>query len=230
MAPRTRKAVVVFSGGLDSVCLCAHLAPRHELYGITFSYGQRAAHELRAARLLARRVGLVEHRTADIGFMRSLYADTNVLTGRRGAVPERFEHTLVVPVRNAVFLGIAAAWAYTIGAHTLAYGAHTGDSSYPDCRPAFSRALEAALNAGEADAIRSRRRPRLRIWSPAAAGLSKPDMIKKGYSRFGDAIFRSWSCYSSPPGRVHCGRCESCANRKRAFSDAGIEDRTRYAR
>jgi len=228
MARRPR-AVAVFSGGLDSVCMCAHLSGSHELHGITFSYGQRAAQEVRAARRLARRAGLAEHRTVDISFMRSLYAGTNVLTDSRSRLPGRFDYSIVVPVRNAVFLSIASAWAFTIGARTVAYGAHTGDRPYPDCRPAFSRALEAALNAGESDGIRSKKRLPIRIWSPASEGLSKAEMVRRGHAALGDAIFGSWSCYSSA-SRAHCGACESCANRRASFAEAGIEDRTRYAR
>lgn len=228
MARRPR-AVAVFSGGLDSVCMCAHLSRSHELHGITFSYGQRAAQEVRAARRLARRSGLVEHKTVDISFMRGLYAGTNVLTDSRSRLPGKFDYSIVVPVRNAVFLSIASAWAFTIGAKTVAYGAHTGDRPYPDCRPAFSRALGAALNAGESDGIRSGRRQPIRIWSPAAARLSKAEMVRRGHAALGDAIFGSWSCYSSA-SRAHCGACESCANRRAAFAAARITDRTRYAR
>ncbi len=228
MAKKRPRAVVVFSGGLDSVCMCAHLAPTHSLHGITFSYGQRATQEIRAAKRLARRAGLAEHKTVDIGFMRSLYAKTNVLTDARARLPQTFDYSIVVPVRNAVFLSIATAWAFTIGAQTVAYGAHTGDRPYPDCRPAFARALESALNAGESDGIRSGKRQRISIWSPASARLSKADMIRRGHRALGDAIFETWSCYSSSR-TAHCGECESCANRKAAFAEAGILDRTRYA-
>ena len=228
MARRPR-AVAVFSGGLDSACMCAHLARSHELHGITFSYGQRAAQEVRAARRLARRVGLDEHRTVDISFMRGLYAGTNVLTDSRSRLPGKFDYSIVVPVRNAVFLSIASAWAFTIGAQTVAYGAHTGDRPYPDCRPAFSRALEAALNMGESDGIRSKRRLPIRIWSPASERLSKAEMVRRGHAALGTALFWSWSCYSSA-SRAHCGACESCANRRASFAAAGIADRTRYAR
>lgn len=229
MARARPKAVVVFSGGLDSVCLCAHLAQTHALYGITFSYGQRAAQEVKTAKRLARKVGLLKHRVVDISFMRSLYANTNVLTDPRKKLPGKFDYSIVVPVRNAVFLSIASAWAYTIGAQTVAYGAHTGDTPYPDCRPEFSRALEAALNLGESDGIRSHKRRKIKISSPARDNLSKATMIKKGHRAFGDAIFSAWSCYSSSSSK-HCGVCESCKNRRAAIAASGIKDKTIYAR
>ncbi len=220
------KAVVVFSGGLDSVCSCA-LLEGYELYGISFSYGQRAGGEIAAAGRLAGRVGLAEHRTIDIGFMGELYGRSNVLTDPDRGIPGKFDYSIVVPVRNAVFLSIASAWAYTLGASVVAYGAHTGDVHYPDCRPEFAEGLQSALNLGEADGIGSGLRKAIRIWSPYVDGLSKVGLLKKGHERFGSTIFETWSCYAG--GDEHCGRCESCNNRKAAFAGAKIYDETAYA-
>lgn len=221
----TGRAVAVFSGGLDSACYAAELASRHELYGITFSYGQRAARELEAARELAGAVGLREHRTADMGFMGGLYGGSNALTGT-GPVPESFDHSIVVPARNAVFLAVASAWALEIGAGTVAYAAHSGDGNYPDCRPEFAAKLAEALNLAESDRIASGAMRPLVISSPYADGRSKADLLCSGHAILGDAVFRTWSCYLG--GSTHCGRCESCRNRRAAFAEAGIADRTRY--
>lgn len=221
------KAVVVFSGGLDSVCSASMLKSRYKLYGITFSYGQRATMEIRAARKLSTILG-IEHRIVDIGFMGELYGDSNVLTSTKKEIPETFEYSIVVPVRNAVFLAIASAWAYSLGASMVAYGAHTGDRHYPDCRPAFARKLASALNQGEIDGIRSGLRKSLKIWSPYSDGISKGNLLKKGHKILGDHIFKTWSCYAN--NRYHCGICESCHNRKAAFEEARIPDKTRYLR
>lgn len=222
------KAVVVFSGGIDSVCTAAHLAPRYDLYGISFSYGQRAAREVNAARRLARVLGMKNHRVVDIGFMRGLYGGSNVLTDSESEIPGSFDYSIVVPVRNAVFLSVASAWAYSLGASVVAYGAHTGDSHYPDCRPAFADALEGALNLGEEDGIRDGIRESIRIWSPYKEGISKSELLRIGLNALGDSVFEAWSCYSN--GEVHCGVCESCRNRKGAFTESGIKDRTVYAK
>lgn len=69
---------MVFSGGLDSVCYASQLGKRYDLYGITFSYGQKAGREVGAARRFAREVGLKKHRVADISFMRGLYGGTTI--------------------------------------------------------------------------------------------------------------------------------------------------------
>lgn len=221
-----KKAVVVFSGGVDSICAVSFLKSEYELYGITFSYGQKANNEVAAAKTFAKKLGLKQHKIIDIGFMKNLYGDSNVLTSSKKKIPSTFDYSIVVPIRNAVFLSIASAWAYTLNASLVVYGAHTGDKHYPDCRPTFTRKLESAFNQGEIDGIKSGLRKNVGIWSPYRQGLSKSDLLKAGSKNLGDAIFRTWSCYANK--KYHCGNCESCQNRKKAFVKANIKDKTKY--
>ena len=221
-----KKAVVVFSGGIDSVCAVSFLKSSYDLYGITFSYGQKANMEIAAAKFFARKLGLKQHKIIDIGFMKDLYGDSNVLTSTKKKIPSKFEYSIVVPIRNAVFLSIASAWAFTLNASLVVYGAHTGDKHYPDCRPAFAKKLEAAFNLGEIDGINSKLRKSIQIWSPYREGLSKSDLLKTGVRVLKDSIYKTWSCYSNT--KYQCGICESCNNRKIAFHKAGIVDKTKY--
>ena len=221
-----KKAVIVFSGGLDSVCAVSFLKSKYELYGITFSYGQKAGMEINAAKSFAKKLGLKEHKIIDIDFMKNLYGNSNVLTSSKRKIPTKFEYSIVVPIRNAVFLSIASAWAFTLNASLVAYGAHTGDTNYPDCRPKFAKKLENAFNEGEIDGINSKLRKSIEIWSPYRKGLSKSDLLKTGIKNLGDSIFKTWSCYSNK--KYHCGICESCNNRKIAFKEAKIKDKTKY--
>ena len=221
-----KKAVIVFSGGVDSVCAVSYLKSKYELYGITFSYGQKASMEIAAAKSFAKKLGLKEHKIIDIGFMKNLYGNSNVLTSSKRKIPTEFEYSIVVPIRNAVFLSIASAWAFTLNASLVAYGAHTGDTNYPDCRPKFAKKLENAFNEGESDGINSKLRKSIEIWSPYRKGLSKSDLLKTGIKNLGDSIFKTWSCYSNK--KYHCGICESCNNRKIAFKEAQIKDKTKY--
>ena len=223
-----KKAVVVFSGGIDSVCAVSFLKSEYDLYGITFSYGQKANMEITAAKEFAKKLGLKQHKIINIGFMKDLYGNSNVLTSTKRKIPSKFEYSIVVPIRNAVFLSISSAWAFTLNASLVVYGAHTGDKHYPDCRPTFAKKLETALNQGEIDGINSKLRKSIKIWSPYSEGLSKSDLLKSGIEILGDSIFKTWSCYSNK--KYHCGICESCNNRKTAFQKADIIDKTKYAK
>lgn len=220
------KAIVVFSGGIDSVCTAIYLRKRYDVYGITFSYGQKADQELNAAKHFSKILKFREHKIIDIEFMKELYEKTNALTYSKMNIPSKFDYSIVVPIRNAVFLSIASAWAFSKNANLVAYGAHKDDQSYPDCRPKFSKLLSDALNEGEIDGIRKGLRKKIGIWSPFVGGLSKSNLLKIGYDFLGNDIFKTWSCYSQ--SKIHCGKCESCNNRKMAFRQASITDRTRY--
>jgi len=221
-----KKAIIIFSGGLDSVCTTIHLQSRFELYAITVSYGQKANQEITLAKYFAKILKLKEHKIVNIGFMKGLYEKTNALTNSTMKIPSKFDYSVVVPIRNAVFLSIASAWAFSKNAQLVAYGAHKGDQRYPDCRPSFSRLIEQAFNEGEIDGIKDGLRKKIRVWTPFIAGLSKSDLLKIGYRRLVDEIFKIWSCYADT--KIHCGRCESCNNRKNAFLNARIKDKTKY--
>ena len=221
-----KKGIIIFSGGLDSVCTIIYLQSRFELHAITFAYGQKADQELRITKHFAEILKLKEHKIVNIEFMKELYEKTNVLTNSKMKIPSNFDYSIVVPIRNAVFLSIASAWAFSKNAQLVAYGAHKGDQRYPDCRPSFSRLIEQAFNEGEIDGIKQNLRKKISVWTPFMAGLSKSDLLKIGYKRIGDEIFKTWSCYTN--AKIHCGKCESCNNRKTAFLKAKIPDKTKY--
>ena len=227
-------AVCIVSGGLDSVCYAAMLAKNHDIYMMTFAYGQRAKREIERARHFSRKLGAKDHKVVDISFMKSLYGRSNALTDSRQKLSQDFSLNLVVPVRNAVFITIASAWAMSIYARIVAYGAHIGDvPHYPDCRPEFVSAISEVLNLAETDSIAAGMRQEVTVMSPAVAGLDKSALLKAGYQILGDKIFETWSCYSDgvkdDKEYLHCGRCESCINRKNAFTSAQIKDKTKYA-
>ena len=219
------KAICIFSGGLDSISTASYLKNKgYQLYLLTFNYGQRASNELKVAEEFAKQLG-EEQKIIDISFMKELYDKSNILT-YNASIPSNFDYSIVVPIRNAVFLTIAGAWAFSIHADMITFGAHIDDKNYPDCRNSFVKALEEALNLGEIDGINRGIRKRISIWSPAIEGLSKKDLVKIGYDLLGKDIFKTWSCYANKS--KHCGICESCINRKKAFREADINDETDY--
>ena len=229
-------AVCIVSGGLDSICTAAYLKKEKDciLYFLTYIYGQRARNEIQAAKHFARILKVKDHHIIDIGFMKELYSNSNVLTDRTKQLPGSFNYSIVVPVRNVVFITIASAWAISMNATVVAYGAHKDDNHYPDCRPEFIRSATSVLNMAEEDGIHSGIRQKITGWAPVLQGMNKTKLLKIGYSVLGDKVFDTWSCYSNgvriKGNYPHCGRCESCINRKAAIRDAGIEDRTQYAK
>lgn len=223
-----KSAVVIVSGGLDSSGVASYWKKEgYALHLLTFNYGQRARQEIKRALEIGKELGAKDHKVADISFMRELYGSTNVLTDESKEMPSSFQSNIIVPLRNGVFLTIAAAFAFSVGAELLAYGAHLSDQAYPDCRPEFAKLLGAALNLGDIDAIESKAHPAVKLWSPATEGLTKDQMLKISYTELGKLVFRTWSCYLD--GETQCGRCESCNNRKKAFRLAGIPDLTEYS-
>jgi 7-cyano-7-deazaguanine synthase len=230
--------VCIVSGGLDSVCTAAYMVKekKHQTYMVTFMYGQRATtREVEQAKHFAKLLAVVEHQVIDVSFMKQLYGKTNSLTDATLDLAKNFDYSVVVPVRNAIFITIAAAWAMSIQAKIITYGAHADDINYPDCRPKFIKSMASTLNLAEEDGITLGLRKKITIWSPILEGINKINLLKTGYRILGDEIFRTWSCYSAgvlgiKEGSVlHCGVCESCINRKVAINKAGIKDKTDYA-
>ena len=137
------------SGVAEEVYVAAYLARKEEVI-----LEHNLSDEIVAAKSFAKKLGLKQHKIIDIGFMKELYGNSNVLTSSKRKIPSKFEYSIVVPIRNAVFLSIASAWAFTLNASLVVYGAHTGDKHYPDCRPSFAKKLESAFNQGEIDGIK----------------------------------------------------------------------------
>ncbi len=232
------EAICIFSGGMDSISTASYLKKLGlDLYLISFNYGQRASHELLVAKKFSRLLKSKEHKIIDISFLKALFGNTNVLTSYRSdTIPDTFDYSIVVPLRNTIFITIASAWAVSLKIPLIVYGAHSGDKKYPDCRPSFARSLEKTLNLSEMDGIDLGLRKRLIIWSPAIDNIDKSQLLRFGYEALGDQIFQSWSCYlgdytNSKAGIVclHCGKCESCVNRKKAIMKANLQDKTNYA-
>ena len=223
-----KKVVGIISGGLDSVAFAAsRIGPEDELHVLTFDYKQKANKEIPAAREALKNIA-TEFKVLDIGFMKELWPNTQ-LTDDTVEIEDKYTSSVVVPIRNAVFITIGMAYAYSLKADEVVTGSHLGDTAigennepmYPDCAPEFTEAMQTALHLGH---FRSERGTK--IINPAVLGLTKADIIKSGYLILGDAIFKTWSCYHAK--EKQCGVCESCNNRKAAFKAAGIKDLTEY--
>jgi len=226
---RVPKAVVLLSGGLDStVTACQARADGFDVLALTVRYGQRHDRELQAAAAVARRIEAVDHVVSEVDL--GLWGGS-ALTDHAIAVPlDRDEATMTrevpetyVPARNTVLLSLALALAEARDADAIYFGANAVDySGYPDCRPAFVAAFEAAANLGTKRGVAGRP---FRVVTPLIA-LTKADIVHLGV-KLGAPFGLTWSCYLGEERA--CGRCDSCLLRLKGFREAGVRDPLPYA-
>ena len=212
-----KNCIVVLSGGPDSSVI-AYWAKKqgYNIQCMTFKYGQIAEKEVKHADLIAQSLG-VPIRIIDLSCLKDIFVGVTSLCDRNIVLTSVFSQPIVVPFRNAIFLSIAVSYAASIGARRILYGAHGSDAKfYPDCREEFYKSFEKAARLGiEMD---------VQILAPFS-GISKAELIRIGASL--QVPFQlTWSCYLD--NEKHCGKCESCVNRKQAFKQAGIADPTEY--
>ncbi len=225
-----RKAVVLFSGGLDSATALAIAKSEGFVpYALSFKYGQRHAVELAAARRVATSLGVAEHRVCEIDLRlfggSALTSDIAVPKSRSAEAMGEGIPITYVPARNTIFLSFALAFAEVIGANDLFLGINSIDySGYPDCRPEYLNAYQAMANLATKAAVEGQR---LRIHAPLIK-LSKSKIISRGVE-LGVDYSQTMSCYDPGSNGDACGQCDSCIIRREGFEEAGVADPTRYA-
>ena len=222
---KRRKAVVLLSGGLDSM-VCAAIAREqgYSVLALTIDYNQRHRVELEAAKTIAS--ALADRHVVLPLDLRSfggsaLTSDAAVpKDGVQPGIPITY-----VPARNLVFLSLALAWAEAEGASDLFIGVNALDySGYPDCRPEFVSAFQdLARLATKAGAEGSG----FTIHAPLQE-MSKADIAREA-ARLGLDAGQSHSCYDPAPDGGACGECDACRLRAKGFADAGLPDPTRYS-
>ena len=216
------KTIVVCSGGLDSVSLAHRIAAEKQLIGlISFDYGQRHRKELEFAAKCAARLSVRHHiiDIASIGGHLSGSALTDNVEVPDGHYAEETMKATVVPNRNAIMLAIAFGLAAAQKADAVAVAVHGGDHFiYPDCRPGFIDAFQRMQNeALEGYAS-------VKLLAPYV-DVPKAAIVVDG-EKHGTPFSETWSCYKG--GRLHCGRCGTCVERREAFHLAGVPDPTEY--
>jgi 7-cyano-7-deazaguanine synthase len=222
---RTKRAIVLLSGGLDSATVLAIArAEGFDCLALSFAYGQRHQIELAAARYVAEALSVVEHRILDIDLTAF---GGSALTDSRIDVPEEPQSGIpitYVPARNTIFLSLALGWAEVKEIFDIFIGVNAVDySGYPDCRAEFIRAFETMANLATRAGVEGRP---VRIHTPLI-DLSKADIIRRGVAA-GIDYSRTISCYQPDSQGGACGRCDSCRLRRQGFLDAGLDDPTRY--
>lgn len=214
-----KNSVIIVSGGMDSITLLYDHKDEIAL-GISFDYGSNHnAREIPFAKMHCERLG-IKHITINLDFMHQ-YFKSSLLDGAE-AIPEGHYaddnmKSTVVPFRNGIMLSIAIGIAESNNLDQVFIANHGGDHTiYPDCRPEFINAIDAAATAGTYNNVK------------VVAPYTK--ITKSGIARIGKKLgidyTETWSCYKG--GEVHCGKCGTCVERKEALAEAGIEDKTIY--
>lgn len=219
MTDRTPQAILVLSGGMDSVTMLHEYASEIAL-AVNFNYGSNHnAREAECARRHCAELG-IELVEIDLSFIGENF-HSSLLEGP-DAIPEGdydFDNmkSTVVPFRNGIMLAAAAGLAESHGLTKLMIANHNGDHAlYPDCRESFVKAMSAAIAAGTYDGIT--------VDAPYTL-LSKADIARRGKA-LGLDYTTTYSCYKG--GETHCGQCGTCRERRQALAEAGIEDHTVY--
>lgn len=221
--------VVLLSGGLDSSTVLAMATERlglGNLYAISFDYGQKHRKELDAARRIAEKYVVREHRVVRL--------PSNVFEGGGSALMNEMDmpqasyeelhnsfgvSPTYVPFRNANLLSMATAYALTVGAGFVFAGMHAEDAhnwAYPDCTPEFLGAMTNAIYVGTYHKVR--------LVAPLM-DMTKAQVVKTGLE-LGVPFELTWSCYEG--GDEACGKCPTCIGRLEAFKLNGVADPAPY--
>ena len=220
-------AVVLLSGGLDSMVTAALAREQGlEVHALTIDYGQRHARELKSARVIAEKLGVMRHVELPLDLRKfggsALTADIDVPKGGVGDdIPVTY-----VPARNLVFLALTTAFAETSGSRDIFIGVNALDySGYPDCRPEFIASFAETARLGTKQGVEGEP---FTIHAPLQH-MSKADIARESH-RLGLDPAWSWSCYDPTPEGEACGACDSCRLRRKGFEDAQLVDTTAYCK
>ncbi len=237
------KAVCVLSGGLDSVVSMMVAKNKGlKLYSITFDYGQRAVlREINASKKVSEILG-AEHKVIKLPFVkefsRSALTEEDTEEDKIGRIPNMKEHELDdidratktmksvwVPGRNMILFSIASGFAEFVNANEIYTGLNKEEgTTFPDNSMEFVERFNKLLEYGTLNKVKMK--------SPLY-NLNKTETVKLGKKLEEELNLEilkySYSCYHDNKEEfLHCGTCESCMRRKRAFKEANIEDPTIY--
>jgi len=216
----TEKVVVIYSGGMDSfTVLNRALKDGKEVFALSFDYGQKHVKELTFAADVCKLLN-IKHKIIDISAINELLAgssltdDIDIPEGHYAA--DNMKST-VVPNRNMILLSLAVAYAVSVEASQVYYGAHSGDHAiYPDCRPEFVMKMNDVCQIANYEAVE--------IFSPYLHD-TKIDILADGI-KMGLDYSQTWTCYN---GREKaCGKCGACEERLEAFRENNAVDSLPY--
>lgn len=216
-----KKAISVFSGGLDCTVATSVFDKEYEIHAITFNYGQKAVtQEIKASRIICEKMGWT-HEVIDLPWL-SKISNSSLNTSEN--IPEVSESDLDdfdkssatasnvwVPARNTVFTSIALSYAESVGAEIIIVGWNNEEgATFPDNSKEYLNEFNELIQVCSPDNIK--------IEAPCI-DLNKEELVELGV-KVGAPMKLSYSCYKGED--EPCGVCESCVRRNRAFKKVGI--------
>jgi 7-cyano-7-deazaguanine synthase len=222
-----KKAIAVLSGGLDCCVATSIYADEYDITAITFNYNQKSLDkELEAAKMICKKFNM-KHVIIDLPWLdeisnSSLNSDEDIPE----VSPEELDDDIQalknaksvwVPARNTVFCSIALSYAESIKAEIIIVGWDYEEAvTFPDNSKEYLESFNKTIHYGSFDDIE--------IKAPLI-DMTKKEIVEKG-KEIDAPMELSYSCYAGTD--KHCGLCESCKRRKRAFRQAGLDDPTEY--
>ncbi len=217
-----RSAIILLSGGLDSSTVLAEATRGgRRCHALSFRYGQRHEHEIKAASTIARHFEACEHTVLDIDLAAfGGSALTDAISVPKDALEDEGIPVTYVPARNTIFLSFALAYAEVREAREIWLGVNAIDySGYPDCRPEYIAAFEAMANLATREGVEGRG---VSILTPLSR-LDKTGIVNRAFE-LGVPLEHTHSCYDPVESGASCGRCDACLLRARGFDGANRAD------
>lgn len=218
-ASRDSAIGVLVSGGLDSCILSAWLLeaghivqPFYIRSGVVWEPWELSASRRFLAQLDSPRLRSLV--VLDMP-LQDVYADHWSVTGADAPDAQSADEAVYLPGRNAMLLVKAAVWCQINGVSALAM-APLGTSPFGDASSEFINRFQAAINCGST--------AELRLMLPFA-NMNKRQVMELGGKL---PLHYTFSCIAPIDGQ-HCGSCNKCAERRRAFRAADLPDPTNYA-
>ncbi len=211
---------VLVSGGLDSAVLTWHLAQQSArvipVYVRTGMVWEEIEYRWLSRFLEAIASPRIEP-VVPLEFpLRDIYRSHWSVGGVGSPAFDDPDETVYLPGRNIILLAKTAVFCALNHIPRIAMG-HLAANPFPDATDSFMSTMAAALSAGMDWPIRIER---------PFTSSRKVDVVRLGASL---PLELTFSCIR-PSGELHCGDCNKCAERQQGFAEAGIPDRTQYAR
>lgn len=214
----TASVAVLVSGGLDSAILLGEAlrdhATVHPLYvrnGLCWEKVE--LHHLERFLAAVSSPALQPLQVLDLP-VADLYGEHWSITGQDVPDAHSPDEAVFLPGRNVLLLTKAMLWCHLHGVPVVALGS-LESNPFPDATPAFFTAYQVAVNQAVGGAVQVSR---------PYIGLSKTEVLLRDRQL---PLELTFSCLR-PRAGLYCGDCNKCHERREAFTNAGMEDKTKY--